>query len=259
MAMPAVRRLKLLIAYDGRPFRGWQSQATGDAVQDLVESAFERVLGQKARVHGAGRTDSGVHALGQIAHVDVPANGLPIIRWALALNAHLPDEIRVLKVSRAQADFHAQWDAQGKIYQYRVWNAPAQHPLEIGRAWHLPGPVDIAQLKAAAALLIGRHDFARFAGNRRKGEEDTRRILSELAISRRGPLYSLRFEGDGFLYHMVRLLTGSLFRCAQGRAELTWIADLLAQRTTEKTRYLAPAHGLYLAKVIYGSASTRHA
>ncbi len=220
-------------------------------MQDHLETAFAGLIGKPVRVHGAGRTDAGVHALGQVAHADVPVEGLPIIRCALALNAHLPDEIRVLKVRLAKPDFHAQWQAKGKIYTYRVWNDTAQHPLEIGRAWHLPGEVDPARLRAAADLLIGTHDFAHFAGRRSPGEGNTVRTLSALSINRRGPLFTLRFHGHGFLYHMVRLLTGSLFRCAQGRAELTWMAELLARRTPEKTRYLAPAHGLYLTRVLY--------
>ena len=249
--MPPTQRLKLLIAYDGAPFRGWQSQATGDAVQDHIETAFRKILGHPIRIHGAGRTDAGVHALGQVAHAEVPRDALSIFRWPLALNANLPDAVRVLRVSNAPARFHAQWNAKGKIYTYRIWNGHSLHPLEIGRAWHVPGEIDLPTLKRGAALLEGSHDFANFAANRRQGEEDTRRTLHRITLVRRGPLLTLRFSGNGFLYHMVRLLTGSLIRCAQGRAPTQWLADLVHRKTSEKTRYLAPAHGLYLTRVLY--------
>ena len=249
--MVPTERLKLLIAYDGGPFRGWQSQATGDAVQDHIESAFRLILGIPIRVHGAGRTDAGVHALGQVAHVEVPRGSLPLVRWALALNANLPAKIRVLRATRAPAAFHAQWNARGKLYTYRIWNDGSLLPLESGRAWHLPGAVDVDTLRAGAALLEGAHDFANFAGNRRQGEENTRRTLHQVGVQARGALLTLRFRGDGFLYHMVRLLTGSLLRCAQGRAEIGWLSALLHRKTAEKTRYLAPSQGLYLTRVLY--------
>ncbi len=246
-------RLKLLLAYDGGPFRGWQSQATKDAVQDHLEAAFLRVAGERVIVHGAGRTDSGVHALAQVAHVTEPSmRTLRPDQWLLALNANLPAEIRVLRVSRARPDFHARFDARGKIYTYRIWNAPFLHPLEIGRAWHLPGALDLGTIRAAAALLIGRHDFAGFAANRGAPPVNgTERTIRSIALQHRGALLTLRFTGDGFLYKMVRLLTGTLIRCGQGRADLGWIAELLESEGRQKTHFLAPAGGLYLTKVLY--------
>lgn len=251
--MSPTLRLRLLIAYDGRPFRGWQSQATKDAVQDHLEAAFAQTLGEKVSVQGSGRTDAGVHALAQVAHADVPRDRLPLAAWPGALNHFLPHEIRVLRVTRAASDFHARFDARGKIYVYRIWNAPCLHPLEIGRAWHLPGALDRDLLRAGAALLTGRHDFAGFAANRAPGyaAEDTVRTLRRITLAERGSLLTLRFEGDGFLYKMVRLLTGTLVRCAQGRAELDFIRALLAEKGARKTSFAAPAAGLYLARVLY--------
>jgi tRNA pseudouridine38-40 synthase len=243
----------MAVAYDGRPFRGWQSQATKDAVQDHLEAAFASLTGEKVTVHGAGRTDTGVHALAQVAHVTVP--GARVLRpdqWLLALNGNLPAEIRVLRVSRARADFHARFDARGKIYTYRVWNAPAFHPLEIGRAWHLPGRLDLDQLRAGIALLTGTHDFAGFAANRGEpSPHGTVRTIREIALQRRGALITLRFTGDGFLYKMVRLLTGTLLRHAQGRLDLAFLHELLTAEGRKKTHFLAPAEGLYLTKVLY--------
>jgi tRNA pseudouridine38-40 synthase len=248
-----ILRLRLLIAYDGRPFRGWQSQATKDAVQDHLEAAFANTIGEKVSVQGSGRTDAGVHALAQVAHADVPAGRLEVAAWQGALNNFLPPEIRVLRVKRAAPDFHARFDAAGKIYTYRIWNAPYLHPLEIGRVWHMPSTLDLEILRAGMQLLEGQHDFAGFAANRAPGyaAEDTVRTLQDITLAHRGDLLTLRFAGDGFLYKMVRLLTGTLVRCAQGRAELDFIRDLLAAKGARKTSFAAPAEGLYLTRVIY--------
>ncbi|MGB8166831.1 MAG: tRNA pseudouridine(38-40) synthase TruA [Chthoniobacteraceae bacterium] len=248
-------RLKLVIAYDGRPFRGWQSQATKDAVQDFVEAAFAQLVGQRVVVIGSGRTDAGVHALGQVAHADVPRGRLPDGKWQFALNATLPHEIRILRATPTRADFHSQYHASGKTYAYRIWNDSFIHPLELGRAWHVPGPLDLGILREGAALLCGSHDFARFAVNRRQPERDTVRTIHDIAIQRRGHLLTLRFTGNGFLYRMVRLLTGTLARCAQGRAPLAWITELLEDGNATKTHFAAPAEGLYLARVLYSPRS----
>lgn len=251
--MSDIVRLKMLIAYDGRPFRGWQSQATKDAVQDHMEAAFFNTIGEKVSVQGSGRTDAGVHALAQIAHADVPAARLEVAAWQGALNNFLPPEIRVMKVTKAAPDFHSRFHAQGKIYTYRIWNSRYLHPLEIGRVWHMPTALDFDVLREGGALLEGKHDFAGFAANRAPGyvAEDTVRTIRQIGLTRRGDLLTLRYEGDGFLYKMVRLLTGTLIRCAQGRAELKFIKELLAEKGKRKTSFAAPAEGLYLTRVIY--------
>lgn len=245
-------RLKLLVAYDGRAFCGWQSQANNDAVQDHLERAFTAICGDgRVVVHGSGRTDTGVHALGQTAHVEVPRGKFNLRTWLQAVNANLPPHVRVLRVNRAPADFHARFSARGKIYEYRLWLGPTLHPLEIGRAWHVPFPIDLDRLRAAAKLLTGTHDFAAFAANRGKPDKDTVRTVHSIRISRRGPLVALRFEGNGFLYRMVRLLTGSLVRVAQGKESLDWLRALLAGKGAKKSHFTAPADGLYLVRVLY--------
>jgi len=249
--MSAVQRLRLVVAYDGRPFRGWQSQAGGDAVQDRLEQAFMRVGGQRVVVHGSGRTDAGVHALGQVAHADVPRDFLPPTKWHAALNANLPHEIRVLRCTRAPADFEARFQARGKTYLYRIHVGPIFPPLEIGRAWHVPGPLDLSVLRACAHRLTGRHDFAGFAANRGHPPTSTIRTLREIRVTARGPLLTLRFTGDGFLYKMVRLLTGTLIRCALGRMAPGYLDTLLAGGGQPKTHFQAPADGLYLVRVLY--------
>lgn len=244
-------RLKLLLAYDGRLFRGWQSQAGRDGVQDRLEQAFVRVGGQRVVVHGSGRTDAGVHALGQVAHADVPRGFLPAAKWHAALNANLPPEIRVLRCTRAAADFHARFQARGKTYLYRIHVGPIFPPLEIGRAWHVPGPLDLEVLRACAGKLTGTHDFAGFAANRGHPPTSTVRTLHEIHLATRGPLLTLRFTGNGFLYKMVRLLTGTLIRCALGRMEPSHLDTLLVSKGQPKTHFQAPAEGLYLVRVLY--------
>ena len=242
-------RLRILVTYDGRPFSGWQSQPSGDGVQDHIEAAIAKIVGVPVRVHGSGRTDAGVHALGQVAHFDVPALH-SVARWQIALNANLPPEVKVLRVSRAKPDFHARFDATGKRYIYRLWNDRFLHPMELGRAWLVPHPLDLAALREGAAALEGRHDFAGFAANRGEPEKDTVRTIHKIAATQRGPLITLTFEGEGFLYKMVRLLTGSLVRVAQGRGDVAWLQAILAGER-QKTQFAAPADGLYLAKVFY--------
>jgi tRNA pseudouridine38-40 synthase len=250
----AIERLRLLLAYDGRGFTGWQSQAGRRGVQDALEAALAKITGGLVRVHGSGRTDAGVHALGQCAHVDVPRGKHQPAVWLAALNDHLPREVRVMKVTRARGGrtgFHARYSARAKRYVYRIWNAPWLHPLEIGRAWHVPHALDVDVVRRAAAMYVGKHDFAGFAANRGQEEPDTVRTITRATVAKRGALITLTFEGDGFLYKMVRLLTGTVVRVGQGKAEASLIRELLAGAGKRKTQFAAPAEGLYLAKVFY--------
>jgi tRNA pseudouridine38-40 synthase len=247
-------RLKLTVAYDGAPFDGWQSQATANGVQDHIEAAFLAIGGVPLRIHGSGRTDAGVHATGQIAHADVPRGKLSPATWMAALNANLPDSIRITRASRVRGGgdgFHARFSAKGKRYIYRIWNATYMHPLEIGRAWHVPRPLDLDLLRVAAAKLTGRHDFIRFTANRRQKETATVRTVRRIGVQSRGPLITLTFEGDGFLYKMVRLLTGTIIRVAEKRAPVSFITDLLDLSVRARTHFMGVAGGLSLARVFY--------
>ncbi len=248
---PGFIRLRLLIAYEGSGFDGWQSQASGKAVQDYLERAVAHLVGERRVVHGSGRTDSGVHALGQVAHVDVPAGRLSTEAWEGALNAQLPPGVRVLGVSHAARGFHARFGAVGKEYIYRMWNARSLHPLEIGRVWHLPTPVDADVLRLCAGALQGSHDFAGFAANRGRPETNTERTIYALTLKTAGPLFTLRFAGNGFLYRMVRMLAGSMVRVAQGKADVAWLEDLLHRPAGRRTSFCAPAQGLFLKRVRY--------
>lgn len=248
------RRLRLTVAYEGAPFAGWQIQAgPKPTVQGCLEAAFTDLCGHRLDVQGSGRTDAGVHALGQVAHVDVPVlvgSLAQAARWAQALNARLPDGVRVTRTSWAPAGFHARFSASGKTYRYRIWNAPWMHPLELGRAWHVPYALDRDRLAEAAQVLLGRHDFAHFAANRGAGLEprSTVRTLRRIGLGGRAPLLTLEFEGDGFLYRMVRLLTGALVRVASGRDDLSWLRRTLSKEL-RKNHHQAVAEGLYLVRV----------
>jgi tRNA pseudouridine38-40 synthase len=246
-----LERLKLTVAYDGRPFSGWQSQPNENGIQDHLKRAFSHLVDAPVRLQGAGRTDSGVHALGQVAHVDVPRHKMTGLTWTSAVNAHLPPEIRVIQCRPVSARFHAQYSAVGKIYQYRIWNAPVRHPMEIGRSWHIPQPLDLNLLRAACNLLIGTHDFASFAANRGKPGESTIRIIDQIRVRHQKELVTLVFDGNSFLYRMVRMLTGALARVALKRADVCWIDELLGNPGKNKTNSTAPANGLYLVRVKY--------
>jgi tRNA pseudouridine38-40 synthase len=246
-------RLRFVVAYDGAPFAGWQSQKNGNTVQDYLERAFGIVAHQAVRVHGAGRTDAGVHALAQSAHADVPGQALRPAEWVAALNASLPPTIRVLRSQYARATFHARFSAKGKIYRYRIWNDSVLPPLEHARAWHVPGPLDLAAMAREAEAFLGRHDFASFAANRGKPGEETVRTINSARVRRSGKCVSLEFSGDGFLYKMVRLMAGALVRRGRGHAPAGEISRRLdAPKVLLPTaRLVAPAGGLFLVRVRY--------
>ncbi|MGE5214088.1 MAG: tRNA pseudouridine(38-40) synthase TruA, partial [Nitrospirota bacterium] len=233
------RRLKLIVAYDGAPFAGWQSQSHRNTVQDHLERAFERITGGPARVQGAGRTDAGVHALAQCAHVDV-LKFLPADRWIKALNALLPSAIRVVRCRYVSSEFHARVSAKGKIYRYRIWNAAILPPFEYGRAWHLAQPLDLKILKSAAKHFVGTHDFAAFAANRGKPESTTIRTIKSVRVSQKGPCVTIEFDGNGFLYKMVRLMVGAVVKCALDTMPVEEITSRLHSGKVGAARFAAP-------------------
>jgi tRNA pseudouridine38-40 synthase len=254
----AVRRLRFVVSYDGTPFAGWQIQAgKRGTIQGHLEKAFSALNGgRRVMVHGSGRTDAGVHAIAQVAHVDVEVSSAAFAKagaWVQALNAHLPPEIRVDTARFVANEFHARFDARGKIYRYRIWNAPVMNPFELHRAWHVPPPLNLLAMRSALRGLVGKHDFAAFAANRGRGgaPATTIRTIRRAQLTRRGALLTFEFEGDGFLYKMVRLMTGAVIRVGQGRAPVSGIADFLNRSSPAKNHYQAPADGLYLIRVMY--------
>jgi tRNA pseudouridine38-40 synthase len=244
-------RLLLVIAYDGAPFAGWQSQVNGCGIQDELERAFARLTNEKLRLHAAGRTDAGVHALGQCAHVDLAQRDRSAEKWTNALNGLLPSTIRVMRCRYVSSSFHARFSAKAKIYRYRIWNAPVLPPLELGRAWHIRTPLDLEPMRAAARLFVGRNDFAAFSANRGHPPSITIRTLQSTRLLKTGPLIVLEFRGEGFLYKMVRFMVGSIVRCGLGQLCCKEIRAELKSGEYKGPRLVAPAQALFLVRIFY--------
>lgn len=246
-------RFKLTLAYDGTAYAGWQVQKTGTGVQEVVEGAFARLLGLAPRLHSSSRTDAGVHALGMVAHVDLPRHRFRYSgrKLALAVNAHLPPDIRVLSATQVAPDFHARFWAVGKEYRYFVWNHAFMNPLLRHQAWHVPRPLDLKAMRMAAAALVGRHDFRSFAANRRYRAEHTVREVTRCSVRRQGALLTFRVRADGFLYKMCRGIVGTLIQAGQGKVDAAGLASVLQARDRRAAGMTAPAHGLVLWKVNY--------
>ena len=250
-------RLKLTIAYDGRPYNGWQSQVGGNTVQDIIQCALEEVAKQPLRLYGSGRTDTGVHALAQIAHFDAPPEStMNPFNWVPALNCKLPATIRIMACEEVAPDFHSRFSAIRKIYHFDLCTDPVLPPLKAGTAWHIPRQLDADVLWDALALYIGRHDFHAFAAYR--GNEtpdiDWCRTIESVELTTLQDGYQIAYKGDGFLYKMVRLLTGGAVHAAQGRIRLDDLAALLDQPAglpRGKSPLCAPSDGLFLQQVIY--------
>lgn len=249
--MPA--RLKMIVAYDGAPFSGWQSQADRNAIQDHLEKALGQICSAPVRVHGAGRTDAGVHALAQCAHADLPERRYDAGRWRAALNGILPASIRIMQCRFVSNAFHARFSAKGKIYRYRIWNDEVLPPLENGRAWHIREPLERQAMAAAIQLFVGRHDFGAFAANRGAAVADTVRTIRRAHFRNAGAMLAIDFEGDGFLYKMVRLMVGALVQTGLGKVTAREIRKSLrgSGKRGPIVRMVAPASGLFLVRVRY--------
>jgi tRNA pseudouridine38-40 synthase len=246
-------KLKLTIAYDGAQYAGWQAQKTGLGVQQRVEEAVARIVPNAGRLHSSSRTDTGVHALGMVAHLEVPAGEfkMPVAKVALALNAHLPRDIRVMAVSRCRPEFDARFSAKGKQYRYFVWTGAAMNPLLRHTAWHVSRPLDLPAMRAAAKLFLGRHDFKSLAGTRPYAITSTVRTLRRCDIKRNGPLLTFVIEGDGFLYKMCRGIVGTVVQAGQGKIAPGAVRTILAKKDRRAGGMTAPAQGLVLWKVYY--------
>ena len=254
VAAMGMRRLRLVVAYDGAAYAGWQVQKTGIGVQEKVEEALQRLFPGAGRLHGSSRTDAGVHARGMVAHVDLPVEQmcLPARKAVLALNHFLPGDVRVMQATFCRPDFHARFDARGKEYRYFIWNHPAMDPLRRRQAWHVPQRLDHQAMQEAARHFIGRHDFKTFATNRDYQMETTVRTLTRCSVIRSGPLRTVRMAGDGFLYKMCRGMVGTLAQVGLGRFRPDDVRRMLEGRDRALAGMNAPAHGLVLWQVFYG-------
>ena len=248
---------KITLAYDGTDFVGWQRQANGVSIQALIEGALRELDGRDVTVTGAGRTDAGVHALGQVAAFTITRELGPdaLVR---ALNAHLPPSIRVLGAEAAPPAFHPRFGARQKTYRYQMWNGDVMSPFERAYAWHVPGPLDVEAMRAAARLLEGRHDFAAFQATGSSVATTEREVFesvfrsSHTAPRTSDALLCYEVTGSGFLRHMVRIIVGSLVEVGRGRRPAGWITGVLASRDRTGAGPTAPPQGLFLVRVEYG-------
>ena len=252
-------RLKLSIAYDGRPYRGWATQPEAGSVQDCIEAALAEVAKTKIRIHGSGRTDSGVHAEAQVAHFDSPSSmTMNPYNWVPALNTKLPATIRVIDSVEAHPDFHARFSVKSKVYTYDLCMLPVLPPMLAGRAWHLPRQLDLVSLEQALELMVGERDFRGFAAKRGNETSETSyvRRLFRCDLERTDTGYRITYQGEGFLYKMARLLTGAAVYTAQGRlslAELEAIfkVDDIDHAAIKRSPFCSPPDGLTLHSVDY--------
>jgi len=258
---------KLTIAYDGTGFVGWQRQASGTSIQGLLEDALRELDGRYVDVAGAGRTDAGVHALGQVASVSLE-RAIDRLTLMRAVNSRLPESVRVVNAVDAAPGFHARFDARSKTYCYRIWNGEVMSPFERAYAWHVPSPtLDVAAMASAATLLEGRHDFAAFQAAGTDTRTTEREVFSSRARGGSDPLrgsggpqqfhakapglITYEIAGAGFLRHMVRTIVGTLVEVGRGRRPAAWVSEVLRSRDRSEAGPTAPAEGLFLVSLEY--------
>lgn len=246
-----IARLALCLEYDGRPYSGWQSQPARPTVQGTVEQAIARFVGQDERIEivAAGRTDTGVHAIGQIVHLDPPVERTAQA-WVRGLNAMLPPSVAVRWAHPVSDDFHARFGAMRRAYVYRIHNHAVRSPLLDGRAAWCHRPLDHAAMERAATALLGEHDFSSFRASECQAKSPVKHVES-VELRRAGALIELRITANAFLHHMVRNIVGSLVYVGLGRERDDWIAQLLAARDRRLAAPTYAAEGLYFARVDY--------
>jgi tRNA pseudouridine38-40 synthase len=251
-----VRRIKLLLEYSGTHYHGWQVQPHTVTIQGTLEACLAKITNGPVRLHAAGRTDAGVHALGQVAHFDTTSTiALPALQRGL--NSLLPEDIVIRQVSDVPADFHARYSARQKTYAYVVHNHPLRSAFRAPYAWHVPQPLDHAAMRTAAQALLGRHDFSALRASSCSARSPVR-CLSCLGVKRRAERIFIVARADGFLQHMVRNIVGTLVGIGRGKMPPDAMAAILQSRQRQQAGPTAPPHGLFLVRVNYGrTKSTR--
>ena len=245
-------RVLLTVSYLGTRYVGWQFQENGISVQETLEAAMAQALGQPVRITGASRTDSGVHALGQRAHFDT-LSSIPPERYPFVLNRYLPEDVRVMRGQRVPDDFHARFRAKEKTYTYRIYNAPHPSAITHGVAWHVPLPLDEKRMDRALKTILGTHDFAGFAAAGGQAKTTVREMLSA-SVTRNGPEIGITITGTGFLYNMVRIISGTLAAVGLGKKDEECFARAIATGNRLELGVTAPPHGLELTRVRYDPA-----
>jgi tRNA pseudouridine38-40 synthase len=250
------RKIKLVLAYDGTDFHGWQRQAGVRTVQQELEDVLRRLLRHPLDVDGASRTDAGVHARGQVAAVRTTAP-IPVENFTRAAGDRLPADMALLQVSLAAPDFHPSREARGKLYRYRIFNTEQRPVAELASryAWHVHYPLDLDRLRAGAAYLVGTHDFAGFA-SQGSPRASTTRTIYRVGICRQLHEVLIDVEGDGFLYNQVRNMVGTLVEIGRGRWPPERVPEVLIARDRRLAGPTAPPHGLCLQWVRYGPAAS---
>jgi tRNA pseudouridine38-40 synthase len=244
-------RYRLTVEYDGGPYVGWQRQPNGPSVQAEVERAIKAYCGEEVTVFCAGRTDAGVHATGQVVHVDLD-RGDPAERVQAALNAHLrPAPVSVVTAEIADPDFHARFSATGRAYLYRILNRRAQPALEAGRVWWIPVPLDVDLMQAGADRLLGKHDFTSFRAVNCQAKSPVK-TLDRFDIRRTGEMIECVVEARSFLHHQVRNMVGTLRKVGEGKWTPDDVTAALEARNRAAAGATAPPDGLYLTRVEYG-------
>lgn len=245
-----MRNIKLLIQYDGTRYSGWQSQEhTDKTIQGKIQAVLEQMLGEPVDLQGSGRTDAGVHALGQVANFRTESVISPqeIVRY---VNYYLPEDIAVLEAEEVDVRFHSRLNAVRKTYVYRIWNSSVPNVFERKYLYRIEEELDVQAMRQAARLLCGTHDFRAFCSNKRM-KKSTVRTLESIVLEKKGAELCVVFTGNGFLYNMVRILTGTLIEVGLHRRQPEDMTELLASREREQAGFTAPAKGLFLKQVEY--------
>ncbi len=249
------KRFKMTIAYDGRFFSGWQVQPNKQTIQGTLEQAIVDVCSVPTLVRGSGRTDAGVHAEGQVAHFDAPEGSrMKSENWLAALNQKLPSSIRILKIIEVDGDFHARFSAVSKTYRYDLYLGSVLSPFKSNLVWHFKKELNVEKLKELSQLFVGEHNFKNFAALRGNETEETSyvRRIDSVSVEEEGALICLRFQGNGFLYKMVRLMVGGMVKEAAGQIPEGTVKEKLTLVDFEQSKlFCAPPDGLYLEEVVY--------
>lgn len=246
----AGRRLALLTEYDGSDFNGWQAQARGRTVQQTLMKALQELTGEPdLHLAGSSRTDAGVHARGHVSHFRTQTR-IPADRFPLAINSRLPDDLAVCAACEVDSDFHAQYHAMGKIYTYKIWRSSSRPAIMRRQVCHVPGPLDLDLMCEAMPILIGKHDFRAFM-DVGSCDRNPVRTIQGLSLSVDGPLAVIKVQGDGFLYHMVRILAGTLVAIAQKKISVADLPHILEAGDRKLSGKTMPPEGLCLEQVFY--------